>query len=329
MRSTSYAAESAALPAAAPERSAEGTMGVCVDRLDRVGAQLQQTSKQIEHAVVEVCERFNSIAMQARAETARLMGLLATKGPPEGDSSFEHLLRACSGTLLQLLTLQTKSNEMIAAVAGRLHEVNESASKIEELVMLLEQISHGNRLLALNARIEASRLPEQERGFNAVAVELSEQTKRTNQLTDGISDVSRFLKKLAEDTAGDLMQMQTESTDAGTRIRKDADRTIDGLSGAYQAMRQAVGRSQVESSLLADNISAAVRGLQFQDRVGQQLAHVVHDLQVIQKLMRESSAVPDASGNDACSFSDMAMHEERAIYGTAGPESLEGDIELF
>jgi hypothetical protein len=85
-----------------------------------------------------------------------------------------------------------------------------------------------------------------------------------------------------------------------------------------------------EGALLANDIGAAVRGLQFQDRTSQRIAHVVEDLETMQKKLTtrfgESGAVEVASDEG---FSSYTMHEERNVAGIHGVESAQGDVELF
>jgi hypothetical protein len=85
-----------------------------------------------------------------------------------------------------------------------------------------------------------------------------------------------------------------------------------------------------EGALLASDIGAAVRGLQFQDRTSQRIAHVVEDLDTLHS--RLTTRFGTVSGEEAASdegFSDYTMHEEREVAGIHGTESTQGDVELF
>ena len=305
------------------------TAGVCIERLDCLGNQLKQMSSQVEAAVVDVCDSFYSIADKARAETERLVHLLNPPQKQEGAKSFEQLLQSCGQMLVQLLETQSNSNAMIADAVGRLRKIDDSASKIEQALTQLEQISQGNRLLALNARIEAANSPQQERGFNAVAVELAAQTERTKTLTSDVGDLSCLLRKLAESAVVDLKRMQADTLASSQNMRVEVDRTLSDLSVAYQTMREVVSQSQQTSTLLVKDIYEAIRGMQFQDRVSQQIAHVVHDLQVVRKHIAAEDLGSNTFPNETLEFSAFAMHEERSVHGYTGDESPEGDVELF
>ena len=85
-----------------------------------------------------------------------------------------------------------------------------------------------------------------------------------------------------------------------------------------------------EGKLLATDIGSAVRGLQFQDRVSQRIAHVVEDLEVVRQRMtsRYGQQMDHPEIFDKA-FSGQSMREERAVYGVGGEESAAGDVELF
>jgi hypothetical protein len=85
-----------------------------------------------------------------------------------------------------------------------------------------------------------------------------------------------------------------------------------------------------DGALLATDIGAAVRGLQFQDRTSQRIAHVVEDLDTIHALL--TTRFGEIGAGEAATdegFSAYTMHEERAVAGLQGVESTQGEVELF
>jgi hypothetical protein len=95
-------------------------------------------------------------------------------------------------------------------------------------------------------------------------------------------------------------------------------------------MEQMLTGMTEEGSLLANDIGAAVRGLQFQDRTSQQIAHVVEDLDTLHTKLTArfgAMAVGDTVMDEG--FSAYTMHEERQVAGIGETESAAGDVELF
>jgi hypothetical protein len=85
-----------------------------------------------------------------------------------------------------------------------------------------------------------------------------------------------------------------------------------------------------DGALLANDIGAAVRGLQFQDRTSQQIAHVVEDLDTLHtRLKFRCGAVTASDTASDKGFGAYTMREERQVAGIGGAESAAGDVELF
>jgi hypothetical protein len=85
-----------------------------------------------------------------------------------------------------------------------------------------------------------------------------------------------------------------------------------------------------EGALLANDIGAAVRGLQFQDRTSQRIAHVVEDLDTLHaKLTTRFGGDPMLESRFDEGFSDYTMHEERKSPALVVWNRQQGDVELF
>jgi hypothetical protein len=84
-----------------------------------------------------------------------------------------------------------------------------------------------------------------------------------------------------------------------------------------------------DGTLLASDIGNAVRGLQFQDRTNQRIAHVVEDLETLQQRLRHGGNVASSSPAADEGFSAYTMREEREVAGLNGEEAPGGDVELF
>lgn len=317
---------------ASRESGLEAKVARYLPRLSQMSTQLKQTSAQIEDSVVEVCNSFNDIAVRARASTVRTAEWLGEGGTNlQRQGSFESLIEACESTMVTLINAFAASGQIAQRAVERIHKVDETARQIGLALGKLDTISHGNKILALNARIEAARAGEHASGFAAVAVELSSQTDKSREVSSQVSDLAEHLRVLADSTLSDLQGMQGEDRKRAQQCKADVDDTLGSLRGTHEHMRRMLTMLSEESALLASDINSAVRGLQFQDRVSQRIAHVVADLEVMQARLsaHESSGVDYVAEDPDEGFSSQVMEEERLIYGVVGNESAAGDIDLF
>jgi len=301
-------------------------------RLERMGAQLKQVSAQVEESIVEVCGSFQGIAERARTSAVRTTNFL-TQGNSKGGGgarSFDGLIEDCGETMVKLMNTSVQAGEVALRTVERVQEMDQASREITDSLLRLEEIAMSNRILALNARIEAARSGEQGVGFAAVAVELASQTDKSQKVTSQVSDLVGRLRTLAESTRLEQQKLQREGDRRVNQCRDDVKQTLLALQEAHAQMKEMLKIMTEEGALLSRDIGAAVRGLQFQDRVSQRIAHVVQDIETIKDRLVSrfgSCASNDESINAA--FSGYAMREEREVYGIAGDESDPGDVELF
>jgi methyl-accepting chemotaxis protein len=294
-------------------------------RLEQMGEQLRQTSAQIEESVVGVCASIQGIAERARANSRRTTDFLSrSDAAGGGHRSFDALISACGDTMVRLMSMSAEAGETAMKTAARVEQMDRTSREINDSLLKLEDIAMSNKILALNARIEGARASDQGAGFSAVAVELAGQTDKSQQVTAQVSDLVAHMRALAAATHEELQQMQAESSRRIQQCRDEVDRTLQELRGAHGQMTQMLTLLTEEGELLSQDIGAAVRGLQFQDRVSQRIAHVVEDLAAMQEHLLDPGDPPRPPA-----FSGTSMYEERAIYGIADAESSGGDIELF
>jgi methyl-accepting chemotaxis protein len=76
---------------------------------------------------------------------------------------------------------RNKGGAVVAQVVGTMGEINSSASKIADIIGVIDGIAFQTNILALNAAVEAARAGEQGRGFAVVAGEVRNLAQRSSQ----------------------------------------------------------------------------------------------------------------------------------------------------
>jgi methyl-accepting chemotaxis protein len=309
----------------------EGELARYLPHFSQMSEQLKQTSSQIESSVVDVCSSFQGIAQRAKETVARTLGFLSQQGELSSNTrSFEGLIDNCSSTLVKILNVTEEAGEVSRRAIERIQQMDKASQLISAALVRLEQIAIGNKVLALNARIEAARAGRYGAGFGVVAKEVISQTERSQKVNAQVSGLIANLRALAGSTLEDLRQMNDKDRKRVEQCKCEVDESLRDLQGAHGEMKTMLTEITEEGALLANDIGAAVRGLQFQDRTSQQIAHVVEDLETLHKRLtaRYDEVSVGETAYDA-GFSSYTMHEERKVAGIHGVESAQGDVELF
>ncbi len=126
-------------------------------------------------------------------------------------------------------------------------EINESSTKIAEIIGMINEISFQTNLLALNAAVEAARAGEQGRGFAVVASEVRNLAQRSGNAADEI-------KKLIEDSVARVQngsQLVAETGKSLTEIQDSVTRVTDIVSEMNAAgQEQSTGIEQVNRAVM-------------------------------------------------------------------------------
>ncbi|MGA2888356.1 MAG: methyl-accepting chemotaxis protein [Terracidiphilus sp.] len=309
----------------------EAELAQYLPHFSRMSEQLKQTSSQIESSVVEVCNSFQGIAQRAKQTVDRTTSFLSREGDGGcNDRSFEGLIENCSGTLVKILNVTEEAGEVSRRAIERIRQMDKASQSISAAIQQLEQIAGGNKILALNARIEAARAGSYGAGFGVVAMEVISQTEKSQKVNAQVSELITNLRTLAGSTLDDLKRMNDKDRQRVEQCKHEVDESLRDLQGAHGEMKKMLTGMTEEGTLLASDIGAAVRGLQFQDRTSQRIAHVVEDLDTLRT--RLAARFGDGHLAEAASdkgFSSYTMHEERTVAGIGGTESGAGDVELF
>lgn len=311
----------------------------CLAVLPVIRRQLQETSRQVEDAVVGVCDNFTGIAARAREAVTDSTKLL------DGESSgcaatVESSIETSRRTIASLLERMERASKLSAVAVSSMEDVSRTVTGIEGLLGQVQRIAFTNKLVALNAKIEAVHVGELGSGFEVVADEISRQAELSTELIGGISGHIQEMRDRVDSAAGDLREFLAEGRQKLDQSRDEAESALSMLLSLHQRTRDSLERNTRENSRLAGDIAAAVVGLQFQDRVKQRVEHVVEALENLEGVLAGNwEAVAAAVGSDsdllAGVHSSYTMESEREAHNRTinqticPPPEGEMEVELF
>jgi methyl-accepting chemotaxis protein len=166
-----------------------------------------------------------------------------------------------------------KGGEVVSQVVGTMGEINSSASKIADIIGVIDGIAFQTNILALNAAVEAARAGEQGRGFAVVASEVRNLAQRSaaaakeikQLIGDSVEKIGRGSKLVGQ--AGVTMDEVVASVKRVTNIMSEiANASAEQSAGIEQVNMSIIemdGMTQ-QNAALVEQAAAAFQSLQDQ-----------------------------------------------------------------
>ena len=133
-------------------------------------------------------------------------------------------------------------------------ELGGAATRIGEVIGLIQAIAGQTNLLALNATIEAARAGEAGRGFAVVASEVKSLAGQTAQATEEIAEQIGAIQSAAADAAQAIEQVNAIITDMSA-IASTVSVTVEEQNAAVSSIADGVNRASLEAQTGAQAMS--------------------------------------------------------------------------
>lgn len=303
--------------------------------------QLRNSASQIETAVVSVCENFQGIATRARDAVSRASRFIGQSGDSNEPAqvTIDALIADFQVTVGHLLERMERGNDVSVRAIDRMCQVSQATAGITKVLHRVDQLAFENRLLALNAKIQAVHVGDAGAGFGVVADEIANQAGKSNELTGEIGSMLKAVSAAVDAVSRDLRELASEDNTRLTASREEVAAAIEKLRTVHENMRESLAAMAVSGEELANDVAKAVIAMQFQDRVCQQISHVVGALESMEAALTARSSAISSHGfrsDDVLARlgKSYTMESERAVLAKvaqrpAGPSVAGGEVELF
>ena len=168
----------------------------------------------------------------------------------------------------------TRGGAVVADVVTTMGSIHASASKIVDIIGVIDGIAFQTNILALNAAVEAARAGEQGRGFAVVASEVRNLAQRS-------AAAAKEIKTLIGDSV--------EKVDAGSRLVQQAGSTMEEIVGSVRRVTDIMGDISAASHEQEAGIEQINTAIGEMDAVTQQNAALVEEAAAAAQSMQEQS----------------------------------------
>ncbi|WP_181701391.1 methyl-accepting chemotaxis protein [Chthonobacter albigriseus] len=201
--------------------------------------------------VAENSARQASDAGAASGAATRKVALVASAAEELASSIAE-----ISSQLGRTSGIVARATEGARATNHQVEKLAESASKVGEVVTLIQTIAEQTNLLALNATIEAARAGEAGRGFAVVAQEVKNLATQTARATQ---EIAGQITSIQTSTAGAVQAIQ-----AIAETMEEVNQTTASIAGAVEQQGASTGEISLnvqEASADTDVVSRSLDGV--------------------------------------------------------------------
>ena len=168
-----------------------------------------------------------------------------------------------------------RGGAMVDQVVSTMSEIQQSSTKIADIIGVIDGIAFQTNILALNAAVEAARAGEQGRGFAVVAGEVRTLAQRSAQ-------AAREIKA--------LISASVERVEGGSRLVGETGSTMREVVASVQRVTQIIGEISSSSANQALTLGEIGQAVQQLDQMTQQNASLVEQSAAAAESLKEQAA---------------------------------------
>jgi len=165
--------------------------------------------------------------------------------------------------------------DVVSRTVEAMGKINDSSTRIADIISTIDGIAFQTNLLALNAAVEAARAGDQGRGFAVVASEVRSLAQRS-------AEAAKEIKSLIEDSVGKVK--------AGTQLVGESGTVLDEIIEGTQKVADIIAEIAAASQEQASGIDQVNNAVTQMDTMTQDNAALVEEAAAASRSMEEQAA---------------------------------------
>lgn len=283
---------------------------VCLGALPIFAKQVENARQQSEDAILALSTRFRGIV-------SRLDDAMAAseKGSGDGGRDLRKTMSDGKRQLSMVIEALVAIRDSRASLIAEIRSLKVFTVQLVDMARDVEMIAFKTNMLALNAAIEAAHADgEVGRGFAVVASEVRQMSIASRETGKNIGSKIGLIN----DSLKLIIDTNEQSVEREAAAVKESEARIGDVLEHFGGMTEGLLRSAEEfrnqGESIKDEVMESMVQLQFQDRVGQILSHVVKS---IDELSASAEAINGADGtNDATGAAEQYLAGMAQSYST-------------
>ncbi|MCX5689192.1 MAG: methyl-accepting chemotaxis protein, partial [Planctomycetota bacterium] len=233
-------------------------LSLAVDQIGQLIREATAATTRVDNGTTQIASASQSLAASASEQAASLEEISASLEEMSG------MTRQNADNAQQAAALSSSATDSAnrgktetLQLGGAMKEIQESATKISQIIKTIDEIAFQTNLLALNAAVEAARAGEAGKGFAVVAEEVRNLAQRSADAAKSTASMIEEARKRADNGAA-----------IGSRVGTALDEICGGAAKVSTLLSEIAASSREQ----ATGISQITKGVSELDKVTQQNA---------------------------------------------------------
>jgi methyl-accepting chemotaxis protein len=251
-------------------KSMQARLADTIGEIRRSADTIATASSEIASGNMDLSARTESQASSLE-ETAASMEELTSTVNQNSDNAVQ-----ANQLVISASAVAEKGGKVVSQVVQTMETINASATRIVDIISVIDGIAFQTNILALNAAVEAARAGEQGRGFAVVASEVRNLAQRSASAAKEIKE---------------LINASVDSISAGSALVAEAGTTMDQVVASVSRVTQimsAITEASHEQSTGIGHVNTAITEM---DSVTQQNAALVEEAAAAAGSMQEQAGL--------------------------------------
>lgn len=249
-------------------KSMQSRLAETIGEIRRSADTIAKASGEITSGNMDLSARTESQASSLE-ETAASMEELTSTVKQNADNAVQ-----ANQLVISASAIAEKGGKAVSQVVQTMDTINSSATRIVDIISVIDGIAFQTNILALNAAVEAARAGEQGRGFAVVASEVRNLAQRS--------------AGAAKEIKG-LINASVDSINAGSALVAEAGTTMDQVVASVSRVTQIMSAITAASSEQSTGIGHVNTAIAEIDSVTQQNAALVEQAAAAAGSMQEQA----------------------------------------